>query len=257
MALKITFLGSGSAFTVGGDNYQSNLLLQKDDDTLLIDAGGDIRFSLNEQHLDYKDIRNIYITHLHADHIGGMEWLAINTFFDQNYSGKPNLFIAESILNDLWNKSLAGGLRTLETEHATLETYFNVYPVKCDGDFSWNSVHFRLVQSIHLVSDYAVMPCYGLLMNYKTARIYFTADTQFAPKQLLAFYEEATVIFHDCETAVHRTGVHAHYSDLVALPQKLKKKMWLYHYNSGKLPNAVADGFLGFVKKGQSFLFQD
>ena len=82
MALKITFLGSGSAFTVDGDNYQSNLLLEKDKDTLLIDAGGDLRFSLSEQGFSHRDIRNVYISHLHADHIGGMEWLAMNTYFD-------------------------------------------------------------------------------------------------------------------------------------------------------------------------------
>ncbi|WP_232220743.1 MBL fold metallo-hydrolase [Legionella tunisiensis] len=123
MALKITFLGSGSAFTVGKDNYQSNLLLQKANDTLLIDAGGDLRFSLNEQHLTYADIKSVYISHLHADHIGGLEWLAINTFFDLNYKTKPNLYCSENIIKDLWEHSLSGGLRTLQTEKATLETF--------------------------------------------------------------------------------------------------------------------------------------
>ena len=49
MTFKLTFLGSGSAFTLGDANYQSNILLQKNFDTMLIDAGGDLRFSLNEQ----------------------------------------------------------------------------------------------------------------------------------------------------------------------------------------------------------------
>jgi hypothetical protein len=31
--------------------------------------------------------------------------------------------------------------------------------------------------------------------------------------------------------------------------------MWLYHYNPGHLPDARADGFRGFVKKGQVFDF--
>ncbi|MCE0722601.1 MULTISPECIES: hypothetical protein [Legionella] len=49
--------------------------------------------------------------------------------------------------------------------------------------------------------------------------------------------------------------VFMHYSELITILKKLKKKIWLYHYNPGKLPNAKADAFLGFVKKGQSFLF--
>lgn len=256
MTLKMTFLGSGSAFTIGDGNYQSNLLLQKDDDSMLIDAGTDIRFSLNEQYLNYMDIRNIYISHLHADHIGGLEWLAMNTFFDPKYQDKPNLFTSENIINDLWNRSLSGGLRTLQTELASLETFFNVHPLKQHEKFSWNKISFRLVQSVHVVSDYELMPCYGLMIDYNNTHIYFTADTQYAPKQLLDYYEEATIIFHDCETAENRSGVHAHYSELVTIPKRLKKKIWLYHYNPGELPNAKADGFLGFVKKGQVFLFK-
>lgn len=253
MTLTITFLGSGSAFTVGANNYHSNILLQKGNDSLLIDAGGDLRFSLNEKKLDYRDIKNVYISHLHADHVGGLEWLALTTFFDQNYKGKPNLFCAENIIKDLWDKSLSGGLSTLSTELATLETFFNPFPLALHESFSWQGIHFKLVQAIHVVSDFSLMPCYGLLINYQGVHIYFTGDTQLAPQQLTDYYQVADVIFHDCETSLVKSGVHAHYSELVLVPQELKKKMWLYDYNAGPLPNAVADGFLGFVKKGQVF----
>ena len=38
-----------------------------------------------------------------------------------------------------------------------------------------------------------------------------------------------------------------------------RKKMWLYHYTDlgDKMPNAVADGFAGFVKEGQIFEFKE
>lgn len=256
MTLTMIFLGTGNAFTVGHENYQSNVLLQKDNDSLLIDAGTDIRFSLHEQHFDYMDIRNIYISHLHADHIGGLEWLATNTFFDSRYQGKPNLIVSERLVDDLWEHSLSGGLRTLQTEEATLETFFNVHAVKANETFSWQKVHFKLVQSVHVISNYQLMPCYGLLVEYKNTRIYYTADSQYAPRQLLDYYEEADIIFHDCEISEKKSGVHAHYTELLAIPQHLKRKIWLYHYGAGKRPDAKADGFLGFVKKGQRFEFK-
>lgn len=255
MMLKMIFLGSGSAFSLEANNYQSNVLLQKDNENLLIDAGGDIRFSLAAEQLSYNDIRNIYISHLHADHIGGLEWLAINTFFDPDYLGKPNLFACETIVQDLWDRSLSGGLRTISTELPLLNTFFNVNSIKQGGTFIWKDILFKLVQSVHVVSDYVVLPCYGLMICYENNRVYFTADSQYAPKQLLDFYEKATLIFHDCETMKRKSGVHAHYTELVKIPQHLKNKMWLYHYNDGKLPDAEADGFLGFVKRGQSFIF--
>lgn len=255
MTMKITFLGSGSAFTSAPDNYQSNVLLEIGEDSLLIDAGTDIKRSLFEQNKTYHNIKNVFITHLHGDHAGGLEWLALTSYFDPNYQGKPNLILSEKMVNFLWDNILSGSLQTLATEHARLETYFNVKPIKSFAGFTWHGIKFTMVQSVHYFSEYELMPTYGLIFNYDKKRIYFTADTQSKPSQLHQFYEEADVIFHDCETANYKSGVHAHYSELLELPEHIKKKMWLYHYNPGPLPDAVKDGFLGFVKKGQSFDF--
>jgi hypothetical protein len=63
----------------------------------------------------------------------------------------------------------------------------------------------------------------------------------------------ADVVFHDCETYPFKSGVHAHYDDLVTLPKEQKAKMWLYHYGPDPKQNANKDGFCGFVQKGQTF----
>jgi ribonuclease BN (tRNA processing enzyme) len=168
---------------------------------------------------------------------------------------KPNLFVAEAMVDDLWNKTLAGGLRTLPNTEASIDTYFNVHVIKQHEGFTWHSIHFKLVQTVHYYSDYELMPSFGFFFTYNNTRVFYTSDTQSAPEQLITFYKEADIIFHDCETSENKSGVHAHYSDLVQLPANIKKKMWLYHYNPGKLPNAKKDGFLGFVVKGQCFEF--
>ncbi|BCA96298.1 MBL fold hydrolase [Legionella antarctica] len=254
MTLKMTFLGSGSAFTVGPENYHSNILLQIGKDTLLLDAGSDLRHSLCEQKLDYHDIYNVYISHLHGDHTGGLEWLALTTHFDPDYDGKPNLFANEHIITDLWEKTLSGGLSTLPHKHPSIDTFFNPKPIKEDGSFIWQSVEFKLVRTIHYYSEYKLMPSYGLAFTYNKTRVFFTTDTQSSP-ELTPLYEKADIIFHDCETTPTKSTVHSHYSELSLLPKHLKKKIWLYHYNPGPLPNAKKDGFLGFVTKGQHFLF--
>lgn len=255
MALKMTFLGAGSAFTVGDGNFQSNVLFQNGDDYLLLDAGTDIRFSLHEQGLTHQDIKNIYISHLHSDHIGGLECLALACYFDDDYKGRPHLFLSEKLVGDLWTNSLSGGLRTLQTQLTTLDTFFNVHAVKQHETFIWSGVTFKLVQTVHVISEYELMPCFGLMFNCNNTRVFFTADTQYAPVQLYDYYKEADIVFHDCETAIRKSGVHAHYTELLQIPVELRKKIWLYHYNSGKLPDACADGFCGFVVKGQTFQF--
>jgi hypothetical protein len=97
------------------------------------------------------------------------------------------------------------------------------------------------------------MHSYGLLIESDHRRTFLTTDTKYTPDHLSAFYGKADLIFHDCETASEKSEVHAHYQDLVRLPSAVRSKTWLYHYQPGPLPDAVADGFLGFVRRGQSF----
>ncbi len=251
--MKLTFIGSGSAFTTH-NNYHSNMLLESDDGRrLLIDCGSDARFALAEMGLSYLDITDVYVSHLHADHVGGLEWLCFNTRFDPNYEGKPNLYVSGLIVNDLWEHSLSGGLSSLQAEFASLDTFFDVHIVKESKGFDWDGLHFNLVQTTHVMNGEALMPSFGLEFEVNEKKYYLTTDTRFTPDQLHPHYMHADVIFHDCETTDKHSNVHAHYEDLKTLDAKLRSKMWLYHYNPGELPDAKADGFSGFVKKGQEF----
>lgn len=254
-ALKMTFLGSGSAFTVNDDNYQSNILLESAAGRrLLLDCGTDARFSLNEQGYSYRDIDDVYISHLHSDHIGGLEWLGLSTIFDP--SCKPiRLFISSALRKDLWSHALKGGMGTLEYQHATLGHFFDLSEVGRNGNFTWENITFSLVQTVHVVNAYEFMPCFGLLFKVAEKMIFFTADTQYAPQQLHDVYKAADIIFHDCETAERKTKVHAHYTELLQIDPELRKKIWLYHFNPHNPYDARQDGFQGFVKKGQIFYF--
>ena len=98
------------------------------------------------------------------------------------------------------------------------------------------------------------MPSFGLFITTEQTRIFYTSDTQFHPENLSLHYKKADVIFHDCETSLPPSGIHTHYQQLCSLPDEIKKKMWLYHYNAGKRPDPIQDGFLGFVKRGQQFI---
>lgn len=251
---KITFLGSGSAFAL--DNFQSNILIEdlQSNRKLLLDCGSDIRFSLREVGLKMADITDVYISHPHADHIGGLEGIAFSTKWIPSRP-KTNLFISRFFMSDLWNKSLSGGLESLEGEIADIDSFFNVYPIGVKGRFDWQGINFQLVQVVHIMNGFTIVPSYGLLFKVNGVTIFFTSDTQFAPAQLIKFYDMADVIFHDCETSKFKSGVHAPYDFLNSLDQKYKQKMWLYHYQDGALPDAVTDGFQGFIKKGQEFNF--
>ncbi len=252
--MKLIFLGSGSAFAPFG-NYQSNMILQaKSGKNLLMDCGSDARRSLNEQGFSHFDIHDVYISHLHADHVGGLEWLAFATKFDQKCP-KPMIHAAEDVLKDLWEKTLSGGLSSLQGINADIHSYFNTNPVAANSYFTWSHIQFHIIQTVHVISGYAIVPAYGLLFTVNNTTVFITMDTQFVHFYMDSIYQKADIIFQDCETSDCKTGVHAHYSDLRKLPSEIKRKMWLYHYNCESLPDCKQDGFAGFVTKGQCFNF--
>ena len=252
--MKLTFIGTGSAFTVGDDNYQSNMLLESDRGRrLLIDCGSDARFALHELGLSHMDIHDLYISHLHADHVGGLEWLAFCTNYGPEKK-RIELYLNHTMSYSLWEHVLSGGLSSLEGAPDKLSYYFKVNEIDEMGIFTWEKTTFQTVQTIHVSTEHGQMPSYGLFFCHNGINVFITTDTQFN-LDLYPFYEKADLIFHDCKTSEHVSVVHATYEELKQLPEEYKQKMWLYHYHPGELPDAVKDGFLGFVKKGQCFSF--
>lgn len=262
--MRLTFAGSGSAFTVGADNYQSNILVTVDrgepgaasPDTmrhLLIDCGSDARYSLPTIGIKRpSEISAIFITHTHADHIGGLEWLALSCHFGSTRY-HPKLIVAEELREALWDRSLSGGLMYTEEGPATLDTYFEVQAVGPDRRFEWEGVRFEIIPVMHVDAGSICMMSYGLFMESDGLRVYFSADAKFDPRLETRHYiKDADVIFHDCENAF-RTGVHSHYDDLRTIPRWIREKTWLYHVSPGVLPDCRADHFRGFVKPGQVF----
>lgn len=253
--MELLFVGTGSAFAM--KNYQTNFIIRNNGKTLLVDAGGDIRFSLQEQGISYKDIDAVYITHLHADHIGGLEWLAFCTYFDPSAKKLP-LYINSKIASDLWNDSLKGGLASIQGKVVTLEDYFDVMKVKLNGKFTWEGLEFSIVQSVHILNGYGIVPSFGfMLVAEEKPVVYYPADTQFNPNQIKTFYGQADIIIQDCETAPFRSGVHAHYDELKTLSDELKEKMYLVHFQDNVLDDfegwkekASKDKFKGFLRKG-------
>jgi ribonuclease BN (tRNA processing enzyme) len=253
--MKLIFAGSGAAFTL--TNYQSNMIVESDNGKrLLLDCGSDARFSLKRLGITYANIDSIYISHLHADHVGGLEWLGFSTKFDSQCK-KPHLYISRLIKNELWSNVLSGGMLSLQGEVADLDTYFEIHSIAHNGSFCWEGVEFQLVQTIHIMDGFSIVPSFGLLFTINGIKTFLTTDTQFSPDQIKDFYDMADLIFHDCETAQIKSGVHAHYNKLRTLSEKFKKKMWLYHYQDGELPDAKADGFLGFIRMGHVFDYND
>lgn len=71
--MNILPLGVGNAMTKRF--YHNNFLFDFDGVSLLVDCGTSLRFALQEVGIQYEDLGNVFITHCHYDHVGGLEEL--------------------------------------------------------------------------------------------------------------------------------------------------------------------------------------
>lgn len=283
--MKVKVIGCGNAFS--NLNYNQCFLLEENQKKMLIDFGYQIPAALKNSHISFKEIDFIYISHLHADHVGGLEYLAFMRYDwekrcrdakDGNYA--PVIIGNERVLFDLWETSLKGGLEYMEGFMATLETFFIPRPIKENETFLFEGWTVSLIPQVHIEADVNhIMPTYGLMLKkdgHKT--IYFTTDSQHAShNQIEKHYQEADIIIQDCEIlpAEQMSVVHANYFQLAGYPEansrklekSVKAKMLLshyqdfYNYKQDYYGNpcdwddkAREDGFAGFVKIGQELI---
>jgi ribonuclease BN (tRNA processing enzyme) len=227
--MRFIFLGTGSAFTT--ENFQTNMIIEQGEKNLLIDAGGDVRQSMKARSMSHRDIDSAYITHLHFDHSSGFEWLGFATYFDPECAQKIKLYGEYTVLAGLW-RLLEPSMSCIQQKQMTLEDYFDVQPVLPNRSFEWQSTEFNIVQSVHVMNRFSIVHSYGLMFTdpLTLATVYYTGDTQFNPNQIMDFYKEADLVIQDCETSPYKSGVHANYLDLITLPDDVKARMLLVHY---------------------------
>ena len=79
--MKLTFLGTGSALPTG-TRFQTGLLLEAGENTLLVDCGSGVIHGLASTETGYEGVETVLLTHHHLDHVSDLlvlmkaRWLA-------------------------------------------------------------------------------------------------------------------------------------------------------------------------------------
>lgn len=231
----IRLLGTGSAFSLKHFNTMY-LLEDEQGQSLLFDAGGDLRLALAERNLSPKDIKNVYISHLHGDHIHGLEYLGFATHYS-DYEGKPVLHLPDPDYVYQLSQAFSVSMKKTPEGTRTLLDYFAIGTVRPEVRFRVGNLECEVIPLLHFEppNPNNIMMVYALYITDTRflKSVLITSDHCYNEANLQAlqpYYEKADLIFQDCETLPFKTGVHFHYTDLEKLPECWRKKMILTHY---------------------------
>lgn len=231
-------LGTGSAFAKEFNN--NNALLTVDGLNLLVDCGITAPKALHEMGYNFNNLDAILLTHIHADHIGGLEELAFQMKFI--FGRKPTLYLADTLVTPLWEHSLKGGLQQDAAE--TLESFFVVRPLNEGVPHEiFPGFNVELIGTKHIPNK----PSYSFLFN---DFFFYSGDMVFDPDLLedLVNSRGVRIIFHDCQ--LHPPGVvHASLSQLLTLPDSIQERTFLMHYGDDQPEFIGRTGNMRFVEQ--------
>jgi ribonuclease BN (tRNA processing enzyme) len=181
-----------------------------------------------EQQVTIDRYRELLITHMHADHTGGIEELSYWQYFATDDPLK--LYAPKWLLQDIWTS-----IRPAMEESArgdggltSLDWFFAPVPIDNPHDFGGFTVEHRFVGA-HFPRTVAYKFDFG---NFKLG---YSADTGFDPG-LIEWLDEADVVLHEVRLGeVNVLGgdirvLHTAIDDLLTLPESFQAKTLLYHY---------------------------
>ena len=263
--MNLTFIGCGDSFA---DKLGNNsALLEWREHRLLIDLPDSNYSRIKELGLDYSDIDHLFITHLHADHINGLERFAYYRQFatpvvrPEKAGVKPNLYLPETLYEGLWD-SVKHGLGVTQQGVKRLEDYFDVHLIKVRdesnnvlqgingvGAFTIGDVEFRITPSKHVPN----MPVYGLFVK---DAFYYSADSVYDTEAIAFYLHNTKKIFHDMHFYPQDLASHASVRDFASLRETEKEKVYAMHYDDSKTNVFELDG-IKLVKPFQKIAIKE
>lgn len=188
---------------------------------LTIDCGGE---GLTAFQARYGDMpMAVFITHVHLDHVAGMERLFVASYFDPARRGQVRLYVPAPLV-PLLHQRIASYPNVLAEGGANFWDAFQLVPV---GEAFWHDGQ-RL--EVFPVRHHWPHTAFGLRLR---GSVVWTGDTRPIPEMLAGHADAGELIAHDC--GLHGNPSHSGIDDLEReYPPALLARCVLYHYASAE-----------------------
>jgi ribonuclease BN (tRNA processing enzyme) len=174
--------------------------------------------------LSVADVDHALITHVHGDHMNGLEGVAFYKHFAEGK--RVRLVTSPEVRSAIWDERLKASMSVLwdgqTFRQMTFDDYFDHVPLSWAGDNVIGPFRIHTRRTRHHV------PTSALLIEAAGRTLGYSADTAFDP-EVIAFLEPADLIIHETNLG----PAHTPYSSLAGLPAELRTRMRLIHYPDG------------------------
>ena len=226
--MKIFPLGVGGAFTK--TNYHNNYIFQLGGKLLLVDAGTTLRTSLTEAGYRYTDIDFVYISHLHFDHVGGLEEMILQRYWNfengQHVPLKTKIIVHEKLLHSI--RSIL--THSLNNQGHSVEDFCQLITPKNEGSMFIEDYTFTVFDTTNAHQEGMISS--GFKLSKRGKNLVYTSDIKrLEQANMLSHVDDSTIaIFQDVSFTTN--GAHATLEEVLNYyPPETHEKIYAMHYN--------------------------
>ena len=225
--MELLVNGVGDAFSV--KHWGTSFVVREGDFHLAIDCPDSYRRALTGHQfplrgggtLDVDHLDALFLTHLHGDHVNGLEMTLAYRMF---VSKRPlTVYTTPEVADQLWSHRLQCSLGTMydgETFHPmTFEAFGTLEVVEWGQPSAIGPLQVHTRKTLHHI------PTAALRVSSQNATWGYSCDTAFDPT-LIAWLSDADFVVHESAYG----PAHTPLSKLEALPASLREKLMVVHY---------------------------
>ncbi len=221
----LTFLSNGSC--LNHEAHNTCAFIKQDDTTYLFDCGTTVFQDLLKLDMLSSDFV-VFITHLHADHVGGLIDLIYNSYYLRNGRRVRIVTAVEDMQKylDICGVDRCNYVLDIEPPNEVYNVIdgFTVVPIEVE--------HSALIKS------------YGYLVTYNGIKFWYSGDAKNIPEMILEdfLYSEINYIYQD--VTLFENTIHMHFYTLRdSIPLVHRHHVFLMHLDLLKTEDIKKHGF--------------